>query len=360
MSVVMLALVAAALSALSAAGEQRAAACVRRRRTTSATSPGPTMRAPHAPRPRRMTLARSIAAIGFAGSLLSSPMWLGSWAVDAASFFVEAAALHLGSLSVVEPLMVTTLLFALPLAARGTQRLRGRDWAGAAMISLGLALILVTRSSPAGGPPSRAALFPALGAVVTAVTLLLVVGRGRPPVIRARFLSVAAGALFAVGAAMTKLTADTASTAGFVGLLTSWPGYALAVVSVTSFALQQAAYADGTLATAITAVVITDPLVSYVLGVVGFGEPSPRLAGPLLLAVLGGVLLVVGVYGLAHSPLLHAPAYPSSERAAPDTPKDRNGGVDASRPRPRCCRCSRPRWTSELGIAYDPAREEGS
>jgi hypothetical protein len=302
--VVMLALVAAALSALSAAGEQRAAARARRRRITTVTSCSLTQ---HTPRLGRVLLAR-LASVGFAGSLLSSPLWLGSWVVDATSYFAEAAALHLGSLSVVEPLMVTTLLFALPLAARGTHRLGARDWAGAAMVSLGLGLVLTTRGSPGAGTPSRGTLFPALGVVLAVVALLLVVGRARPPVVRARFLSVAAGALFAVGAVMTKLTADTASTGGLIGLLTGWPGYALAAVSVTSFALQQAAYADGQLATAITAVVVTDPLLSYLLGIIGFGEPSPRLGVPLLLASVGTVLLVAGVYGLAHSPLLRGTA----------------------------------------------------
>lgn len=299
--VVLLTLLAAALSALSAAGEQRAASRVAR---------APSWRS------RR----RRLAAGGFALALVSSPLWLASWAVDALSFFAQAAALRLGSISVVQPLMVTTLLFSLPLAAwirRG--RVAARDWVAAAVLCAGLAMVLATRAAPttdSTGSAARGELLPALGAASAVAMMIVLAARGRRPVLRAAMLSVAAGVLFSVGAATTKLTAATATDGGFVALLTSWPGYALAVVSVISFALQQAAYAIGALATAVTAVVITDPLVSYVLGVVGFGEPVPRGAA-LTLAVPGVILLVAGVGVLARSPLLHPPAPATPAPTAP-------------------------------------------
>ena len=306
--VVVLTLLAAALSALSAAGEQRAASRVASGRP---------------PRRRRLVVG------GFALALVSSPLWLASWGVDALSFFAQATALHLGSISVVQPLMITTLLFSLPLAAwvrRG--RVAGRDWAAAAILCAGLAMLLVTRTAPATGSTDSAArteLLPALVAMSAVAVVIVLAARGRRPVLRAAMLSVAAGFLFGVGAATTKLTAATAADGGFVALLTSWPGYALAVVSVTSFALQQTAYAIGPLAPAVTAVVITDPLVSYLLGVVGFGEPPPRGVA-LALAVPGVILLVAGVVLLARSPLLHPPA--STAPSAPAAPSVTDPGAN--------------------------------
>src|SRR5690348_7183809 len=112
MVVVLLAVLAAALSAVSAAGEHRTASRLRRGR------------------PRRQG-PLVVRAAGFAGALVASPLWLASWGLDVLAFFCQATALHLGQLSVVQPLMVTTLMFTLPLAAAESSRWPARrDWTG--------------------------------------------------------------------------------------------------------------------------------------------------------------------------------------------------------------------------------------
>jgi hypothetical protein len=84
---------------------------------------------------------------------------------------------------------------------------------------------------------------------------------------------------------------------------------------VASFVLQQSAYAAGPLATVMTAVIVTDPLTSYLLGVVGFGEPLPGAGAPLALTALGMLALAVGAAGLARSPLLQpVPESPPQEQ----------------------------------------------
>jgi drug/metabolite transporter (DMT)-like permease len=305
MVVVVLALVSAALSAVSAAGQHRAASGVARVRGAGGTA------------------ARTGAA-GFALALVTSPLWLGSWGLDVGAFLAQAGALHLGALSVVQPLMVTTLLCTLPLAALGRgRRPSAGDWAGAIVLSAGLALVLSARGSVGEGRTAPGAgLVVVLAGLVALVVLLVVVARGRSASVRAAVLGVAAGALFGVGAALTKLTAGVAGSQGLVGLLTSWPGYALAVASVASIVLQQSAYAAGPLATVMTAVVITDPLTSYLLGVVGFGEPLPGPGAPLAVTALGMLALALGVARLARSPLLQPvpPAVPAQAAAVPAEP----------------------------------------
>lgn len=317
MVVIALALAAAALSALSAAGEQHAAfrlAAARRERARreSGTRVSPAARAwllPATGARRRLTFVA-----GFATALLSSPLWLGSWATDAASFVAQSTALHLGSLSQIQLLMVTALLFSLPLAAMGTgRRPRTRDWGGALLVCGGLALVLSTRAPSPGAAPREVALAAATGVVLALAAVLVVLTRGRRAPVRAALLASAAGALFSVGAATTKLAASILTTEGVVGLLSSWAGYALAAVSLTSFALQQAAYAVGPLAPAVTAVVIIDPLVSYVLGAVGFAEALPT-GGLLLLVVLGMAVVSTGVAVLARSPLLDPVREPGAAR----------------------------------------------
>lgn len=296
MLAVVFALVSAAMSAFAAAGEQRAAAHA----------------GDHGGRARRHAGAgRAGAVAGFLLGLVTSPLWLGSWAVDAGSFFAQAAALDTGPVSLVQPLMVTTLLFTLPLSAWGHRYWpRTGDWAGAGLICLGLALMLSTRHLQSTQDAPTGALPAALGVVGLGVVILVLAAGGKRPAVRAPLLSVAAGALFAVGAALTKLTAHTLTSSGLLAVLTSWSGYALAVVSIASFALQQVAYASGSLATAVTAAVITDPLVSYLLGVLGYGEAPPTPGWPLTVTMLGVSALACGIALLARSPLLAAPRQP--------------------------------------------------
>jgi hypothetical protein len=133
-------------------------------------------------------------------------------------------------------------------------------------------------------------------AVLVAVARLRRAGRAVP-------LAVAAGLLFAVGASLTKLLTGSLADGGIAAAAVTWPGYALAVVSLTGLSLQQTAFAAGSLPATMTAITITDPLLSYLLGITGFGERAPH-GGAAALAVLGLGLAAAGVAVLARSPLL--------------------------------------------------------
>ena len=69
------------------------------------------------------------------------PLWWWGWSAGVAGFSAQAVALHLGSIVVVQALVVTQLLFALPLGSvfTGRRPLR-RDWWGSAAVCGGLVL----------------------------------------------------------------------------------------------------------------------------------------------------------------------------------------------------------------------------
>jgi drug/metabolite transporter (DMT)-like permease len=83
--------------------------------------------------------------------LLRRPRWWAGTGSDAAGYAAQAAALGLGSLLLVQPLLVTTLLFALPLSARWAQRpMRRSDWGWAVVLAGALAVFVVSGSPPPG------------------------------------------------------------------------------------------------------------------------------------------------------------------------------------------------------------------
>ena len=79
------------------------------------------------------------------------PVWLAGIAADALGFVAQAIALAVGRLAVVQPLLVSTVVFALPLGARLTgQRVRRID-IGAALLVVGALIAFLTIADPSGG-----------------------------------------------------------------------------------------------------------------------------------------------------------------------------------------------------------------
>jgi drug/metabolite transporter (DMT)-like permease len=113
--------------------------------------------------------------------LLGQTMWLIGTLALLAGYVFQAAALDRGRLVIIQPLLVTTVVFALPLGYFLTsQHVGRREVAGAAVIVCGLALFGVF-GDPAGGrenaPGAEWAIAIAILAVVCTV-LLLFGGRG--------------------------------------------------------------------------------------------------------------------------------------------------------------------------------------
>ena len=69
---------------------------------------------------------------GFLLRLLQRPIWLVGLIVDAAGYVAQAAALGVGKLVVVQPLLVSSVIFALPLGVWLTHQRVGRREIGGA------------------------------------------------------------------------------------------------------------------------------------------------------------------------------------------------------------------------------------
>ncbi|MGV9869259.1 DMT family transporter, partial [Rhodococcus koreensis] len=80
----------------------------------------------------------------FLSTLLRSPRWWAGIVGDGGGYVMQAVALALGSVLVVQPLLVTALLFALPLSAKFSgYRLSRTTWALAVALAVALAIFLV-------------------------------------------------------------------------------------------------------------------------------------------------------------------------------------------------------------------------
>jgi drug/metabolite transporter (DMT)-like permease len=227
--------------------------------------------------------------------LLGQTMWLIGTLALLAGYVFQAAALDRGRLVIIQPLLVTTVVFALPLGYFLTsQHVGRREVAGAAVIVCGLALFGVF-GDPAGGrenaPGAEWAIAIAILAVVCTV-LLLFGGRGGLTV-RAAVYGTIAGILFGLSAALTKPTLEYLH-AGIDELLSHWEPYVLTIAGLLGFVLQQVSLGTGRLAPSVATVSVANPVVGILLGIVLLEERLSRPAWHVAVACIGLGLALVG------------------------------------------------------------------
>jgi hypothetical protein len=226
--------------------------------------------------------------------LLRRPLWLAGAAADAAGYGAEAAALAIGSILVVQPILATTLLLALPLAAAmGTARVRPDDVAWAALLTGGVVVFLAVGHPTAGLDRAPLAHWVVAVAVLSPIVALLVtVGARRAGPSRALSLGVAAGLLFGVMAGLTKSVVHLLG-AGLPDLLTSWEPYALGACAASGLLLQQGAYQAGALSLSLPAIAVLEPLTATAIGV-GVFEESVTASGAGWILIAASVLAMTG------------------------------------------------------------------
>jgi len=245
------------------------------------------------------------------------PLWMLGFAIDVIGFVAQAAALGEGRLAVVQPLLISSVVFALPLGAVLTGQRIGRQEVLSALVVVLALVALLQLARPAGGRDQApvAQWLVAFGACAVVVApLVLARDRGSSSE-RAVVVAAAAGILFALSAALTKATVGELHD-GIVHLVTSWPPYALAVIGYASLTLNQIALDTGRLAAVITVSTAVDPATSIVLGLTLFEESlngsGAARAGALvaLISALGGMaaLARAGTGSAGHPGGLNPPA----------------------------------------------------
>ena len=223
--------------------------------------------------------------------------WLGS-VVAAVGFALQAAALGLGSVLLVQALLVTSLLFALPINARLSRRRVTRwEWTWAALLAAAVAVIVTVGNPTAGHSRASFETWTAVIAVLGPALVLCVVGaRMLSGPVSAVLLAVVSGALWGVFAVLTKGVVDRldfSSWAGLWALLRTPEVYAWALVAIAGTAWQQSSFRAGALTASLPTMTVTEPVVGSVLGIVVLGETlRPGDAGWLTLIVAVAVMVV--------------------------------------------------------------------
>jgi drug/metabolite transporter (DMT)-like permease len=246
--------------------------------------------------------------------LIRRPAWiLGIFAIFF-GFLAQAAALTIGTVATVQPLLVVELPLTFMLAAAVSRsRPRRSEWAASGMLTAGLALFLYCLA-PSGGDPLGASPTAWLVGMIVTLTVeaaAVLVGRASTGHRRAAWLGIATGIGFGLTAALTAASGAAYQQYGMAGVFSAWQTYAIMMLGPLSFFLLQNALQAGSLVASQPGLTLANPVVAVAWGIGVFGEQVPGGAWTAGV-VLGAILIGIGTLVLARSPLLSEQREPTS------------------------------------------------
>lgn len=229
--------------------------------------------------------------------LVRQPIWLLGMATMGGTFVFTAAALYLGELATVQPILVTELIFTLALRALWLHdRIAARTWGAAALLCAGLGGFLLAAHPREGiGRPSFSGWAFAIGTRGFLILILVLLSRFGSPTRRAALLGASAGLMWAIDAAVVKTATEILGHEGFVRLFLHWPVYGVIVTGVLGTILLEAAFTAGPLAASQSTLLIVDPLASITIGIELFHEKLNHSPAAITAQIVGLSVMFLGV-----------------------------------------------------------------
>lgn len=253
-------------------------------------------------------------------ALISNPLWWAGTLSAAAGFVFQALALAHGSLLLVQPLLVSSLLFALPLSARLChQHISRLDWGWAIVLTVALAVfVLVGQPREGHNRPPIPAWTMALALAVPLVIVCLVTARRAVGRVRAMLLAVAVAVLLGMIAVLTKVCTHRLAVGGWHGLMTVPAPYLLVALAVAVTVVQNSAFHAGALQASVPIMLVGEPVVAVVLGVVVLGEHLAVRGSAALGLLVAIVAMVAATVALGRDQALESedtsPKQPGAQR----------------------------------------------
>jgi drug/metabolite transporter (DMT)-like permease len=250
--------------------------------------------------------------------LARRPLWMIGMAGDIGGFALQTAALAVGSLVVVQPVLTTNLVFALVLSALLVhRRLSGLQWRASIAVVAGLVVFLLA-SRPTTRSHAIATVrgwWTVVVSIVGLIAVALLLGLTTSGVRRGVAFGVAAGGAEGIMAVVAKAFGERVGD-GVMVAMRSWEPYTVVGCGVLTLLLVQSAYQIGLPMLVLPVHAVVEPLIGVAVGIGLFGErlQLDGVRGPLVIAsiVAFGVGLTTlaresGAIGAADNPTRRVP-----------------------------------------------------
>ena len=211
--------------------------------------------------------------------LVRQTWWLLGTVALLGGYVCQAVALDHGKLAVIQPLLVTTIVFALPLGYLLTGQVVNRpEIVAAAFVVVGLAVFAVVGDAAAGNDSAAGWEWAIAIAVLAAGAGALLVAGGRGSTAqKAGTYRACAGLLYGLSTSLWKPSGALLEADGLGRMLASWEFWVFAAAGVLAFLVQQVSLATGSLAPSVAMTSVVNPLVCIAVGTLVLEE---RLAPP--------------------------------------------------------------------------------
>jgi drug/metabolite transporter (DMT)-like permease len=239
--------------------------------------------------------------------LAHRPIWLLGLAADGVGYLLQALALGAGELLVVQPVLTSGILFALPAGAWWSgRRLNRSDLVWAFVLAGGLTAFLLLAGTDGGRDFASTRAWLVCAAVTSPVLVVcLIAGARAQGTRRAVLFAFATGTLFGVTAALTKASVVLLDHDG-IGALGHWEPYALVALGGLGFVVNQRAFQAGSLTASLPTLTVVEPIVAALIGVTMLHETVPTEGALEWLAVAASVVaMIVGTVVLSRSAARH-------------------------------------------------------
>jgi hypothetical protein len=238
----------------------------------------------------------------FLWHLTLQPLWLVGQALATCSFALHAWALHLGALAVVQPIVVSGMVFAVPLRAAMNHRAQSAgEIRAVTLTAVALSVFLIASNPDVGDDDAKqkvVAIITAAG-IVVAATCTYVASRMSAPRHKALFMGITAGTLFGVVAGLVKLSIGEFSDGGLSGTATSWATWTLLLLGAWGVSTNLRAYQVADLSASLPVLSIVNVGVALFTGLVAFHEIPAHTPLALIVQLAAFVAIIVGLRTLA-------------------------------------------------------------
>ena len=241
-------------------------------------------------------------AWGLLRHLVRRPAWLIGQVLGVVALVFHALALNTGPIALVQPIIISGIVLAVPVRSMLSRTWPGRkELAAVGLAAAGLAAFLIA-SDPKHGESTASGWLPGamvLVSVAIAAALILVARRVIADTPRAFMLGAGAGILFGLVAVLIKMCSNQLADDGVSAIFTSWPLYTLVVVGLSGVFTNQIAYRSARLSASMPVLNIVDGMLALGFGYAVFQEVPRHDLVALVVEIPALVAIATGLWVLA-------------------------------------------------------------
>ncbi len=240
-------------------------------------------------------------AVPWTRMLLRPAWWFGS-AAGIAGVVLQVLALGSGPVVLVQPVLATSVVFALPasfLIHGRTPSLAECGWGGLLTAALTVFLLSARPTSAQPDQVNERALLANTVVLVAIAAAAVVWALRRSGQVRAMVLGGVAGAGYGLASVLGKDCLQVFASSGAAEVLGAWPFWALLLIITASVGLAQVAFRAGPLSASMPPLAILDPLVGITVGMTSFSESLSPAPAALFGQLVAGLAMAAAVGRLA-------------------------------------------------------------